>query len=70
MATLLGVVLVLGGLLMIVFHRSAANFINESDDMALQGRSHPLGRSSSLSVLLPGVGLLGYGLWILWISLR
>ena len=55
---------------MIVFHRSAANFINESDDMALQGRSHPLGRSSSLSVLLPGVGLLGYGLWILWISLR
>jgi len=70
MSTLIGVVMVLGGVLLIVFRRGASGFINKSDEMALQDRPHPLGKSSPLSVLLSGVGLLVFGLWILWNSFR
>ncbi len=66
MAKLIGVVMVLGGLLLIAFRRGAANVINESDDMVLRDRRNPLGESSQLSVLLSGMGLLVFGLWILW----
>lgn len=70
MATFIGVVMVVGGIALIAFRRGAAAFINESDDMALQDRRNPLGKSNPLSVLMSGVGLLGFGLWILWNSLK
>ena len=70
MSTFIGVVMVLGGLLLIVFRRGASDFINESDEMVLQDRRKLLGASSSLSVLLSGMGLLVIGLWILWNSFR
>jgi hypothetical protein len=70
MSTLIGVVMVLGGFLLIVFRRGASGFINESDEMALPDRPNPLGKSSPLPVLLSGVGLLAFGLWILWNSSR
>jgi hypothetical protein len=66
MPRIIGVAMVVAGIGMIVFRRGAAGFINESDDMALQGRGNPLGQSNPMSVLLSGVGLLGFGLWILW----
>ena len=70
MAALTGVVMVLAGLLLIVFRRGAANIINESDEMVLRDRRNPLGGSNPMSVLLSGVGLLAFGLWILWKSFR
>ncbi len=70
MTTLIGVVMVLGGFLLMVFRRGASGFINESDEMALRDRPNPLGASSPLSALLSGVGLLVLGLWILWNSFR
>ena len=68
MAKLVGVLMVLAGLLMLIFHRGASGFINESDAIVLQGRRRPMGKSSPLSVLLSGAGLLLLGLWILWKS--
>ena len=66
MAAIVGVVMVLVGLLVIVFRQGGANFINQSDREPLGDRGRPLGQSSSVSVLMSGVGLVGFGAWILW----
>jgi hypothetical protein len=70
MATLIGVVMVLGGILVIVFRRRAANFIRETDARVLEGRRNPLGASSPPSILASGLGLVVLGLWILWKSFQ
>lgn len=70
MAMLTGIALALGGLLLIVFRRRASRFMNESDEIILKDRPNPLGRSSTAYVVLSGIGLIGFGLWILWRAVK
>lgn len=70
MSTLVGVVMILVGLALVVFRDPAANVINRSDEDMLGGRSRPLGASSAFSVLLSGLGLIGFGAWIVYQAMR
>jgi len=61
------IIMIIGGGLLIVFHKRLAQFNRETDEMILirGGKRNPLPGESSLSILLSGIGFLLLGLLLL-----